>query len=117
MTAGALGSIALLLLFVACSTGAAGTGRSEPAEDGGAPFEAGERIENAAGKIVKVGDFGYGIVPDVDPGTRYAPSNLAEEFQEEGLRVRFSGTVEETPRGVRLWGIPLRLSSIERLEP
>ena len=51
-------------------------------------------IQDAHGTIHKVGNFGYAIVPDEDPGTRYAPVEaLAEEFCEDGLRVIFSGKV------------------------
>jgi hypothetical protein len=53
-------------------------------------------------------------VPDADPGTRYAPDALAEEFRVDGLRVIFSGEVREPPPHARLWGTPLRLTSIRR---
>lgn len=80
--------------------------------------EEGTRIQAAHGTIVKVGNLGYGIVPDSDKGTRYAPTILAESFQKDGLRVIFSGTVGKVPgsRGGRAWGVPLTLSSIE-IEP
>ncbi len=76
-------------------------------------------LKDAYGTITKVGNFGYGIVPDTDPGTRYAPVEpLAEEFQEDGLRVVFSGKVgsadENAGRG-RRWGTPLEVTAIERL--
>ena len=55
----------------------------------------------------------YTIVPDNDPGTRYAPTNLGEEFKREGLRVIFSGKVGKIPPDARLVGIPIELTKIE----
>ena len=66
------------------------------------------------GRVVRVGDFGYGIVPESDPGTRYAPETLPRELQQDGLRVLFAGVLTAPPEGVRLWGTPLRLTSIRR---
>jgi hypothetical protein len=67
-----------------------------------------------AGTVVRVGDFGFGIVPDADPGTRYAPEGLPRELEVEGLRVVFTGVVSSPPADVRMWGVPLRLTSIRR---
>jgi hypothetical protein len=58
----------------------------------------------------------YGIVPDSDRGTRYAPDRLPDEFRKDGVRVIFSGRVGPVDPNVRSWGVPLTLSSI-RLEP
>ena len=54
----------------------------------------------------------YGLVPDVDRGTRYAPDTLPEEFRKDGLRVIFSGRVTEPDPNARSWGIPLALTAI-----
>lgn len=72
-----------------------------------------ERLPEQAGTVTKVGAFGYGIVPDADPGTRYAPEALPLEFQVDGLKVVFAGVVSE-PADARVWGLPLRLTSIRR---
>jgi hypothetical protein len=61
--------------------------------------------------------MGYGIVPDSDPGTRYAPDHLPAEFEVDGLRVVFSGDVQTPPPGARVWGTSLRLTAIRRAEP
>ena len=58
----------------------------------------------------------YGIVPDNDRGTRYAPDRLPDEFKMDGVRVVFSGRVGTVDPNARAWGIPITLSSI-RLEP
>jgi hypothetical protein len=72
------------------------------------------RLPEQRGTIVRVGDFGYGIVPKSDPGTRYAPESLPEEFRADGLKVLFAGVLPTPPPGARLWGTPLRLTSIRR---
>jgi hypothetical protein len=56
----------------------------------------------------------YGIVPDSDRGTRYAPDRLSDEFKKDGLRVVFSGRVKPIDPNVRSWGIPLELTEIRR---
>ncbi|MCS7014009.1 MAG: hypothetical protein NZM05_10320 [Chloroherpetonaceae bacterium] len=44
---------------------------------------------------------------------RYEPINLAQEFKQDSLRVRFSANIlnRESPTG---WGIPCEITSIER---
>ena len=69
-----------------------------------------------AGTIRKVGAFGYAIVPDRDPGTRYAPERpLPPNLQVDGLRVLFTGSVGTAPEGARQWGTPYRLDTIRRV--
>ena len=68
-----------------------------------------------AGTIRRVGTMGFGIVPDRDPGTMYAPERpFPPEFQVDGLRVMFSGVTTPSPEGVRQWGTPFRLSTLRR---
>ena len=82
-----------------------------------------EILTEVNGQVVKVGNFGFGLVPDDEPGTRYAPVEpLAEEFQQDGLKVRFSGEVgsaDDMParggRGGRRWGTPLTVTHIEKI--
>ena len=70
------------------------------------------------GTIRRVGTFGFAIVPDRDPGTRYVPDRpFPPEFQVDGLRVVFSGTETEPPEGVRQWGTPYRLATLRRAGP
>jgi hypothetical protein len=71
-------------------------------------------LEEQMGVIQRVGAFGYAIVPDRDPGTRYAPNRLPREFEVDGMRVIFSGTEMAPPPGARLWGTPFHLVSIRR---
>lgn len=56
----------------------------------------------------------YALVPDQNPGTRYAPEPpLPEAFQKDGLRVVFSGKLGKLPEGGRRWGTPLLVTRIE----
>jgi hypothetical protein len=66
------------------------------------------------GTIVKVGTFGFGIVPDRDKGTRYAPDKLPAEMQQDGLRVVFSGSETAPDPNVRLWGTPFKVKTIRK---
>ena len=75
-------------------------------------------LAEQAGTIRRVGTFGFAIVPDRDPGTRYAPERpFPPEFQVDGLRVLFSGTETEPREGVRQWGTPFRLATLRRAAP
>lgn len=55
----------------------------------------------------------YGIV--AEDGTRYDPSGLPEEFQEDGLRVEFRAEPRENVLTTRMWGEVVRILEIERL--
>ena len=74
-------------------------------------------VTEAHGAIVEVNQRNgwYGIVPDDDRGTRYAPDRLPDEFKKDGVRVVFSGRLGTVDPNVRTWGIPLTVTSI-RLE-
>jgi hypothetical protein len=75
-------------------------------------------LAEQAGTMRRVGNFGFAIVPDRDPGTRYAPDRpFPPEFQVDGLRVLFSGTETEAPEGVRQWATPFRLATLRRAGP
>jgi hypothetical protein len=73
-------------------------------------------LKDAKGVIVAVrADAGWwGIAPDADRGTRYAPDRLPDEFKVDGLRVTFSGRVKPVDPNVRAWGVPLELTAIRR---
>ena len=96
-----------LLACLAVVAALAGCAARPPASDS-------PPLQEQPGRVVRVGDFGYGIVPDADPGTRYAPEAMSSEFEQDGLRVLFAGVLTTPPPGVRLWGTPLRLTSIRR---
>ncbi len=56
----------------------------------------------------------YGII--ADDGERYLPTNLAEDYRVDGLRVRFSADVEEDTAGFQMWGTQVTILTIERID-
>ena len=75
-------------------------------------------LQEQAGTIRRIGTFGFAIVPDRDPGSRYTPDRpFPPEFEVDGLRVLFSGRETEAPEGVRQWGTPFRLATLRRASP
>jgi len=55
----------------------------------------------------------FGIVDD--HGRRWDPSNLAEEFKADSLRVQFEGIVTDLPT-FHMWGRTIELTSVNRLK-
>jgi len=80
-----------LVILTACVL-AVGARAAAPAADA-------RDIRDAQGtiKAVSAQQGWYAIVPDGQPGTRYAPSGLPERFKRDGLRVVFSGRVGDIP--------------------
>lgn len=56
----------------------------------------------------------YGIV--ADDGTRYLPDSLDEAYREDGLRVRFRAEEREGAMTTQMWGTPVTILEIMRLE-
>ena len=54
----------------------------------------------------------YGIVDQA--GNRYLPVNLPPEFKKEKLRISFRAVPLRDQMGFQMWGVPVRLQSIER---
>ena len=78
------------------------------------PVQGRDDIVNHTGVIQQLTSEVYVIIDDVAESRHYAPTNLPSDFKEDGLRVLFSGITHEIPPNVRLVGIPLDLSSIQR---
>lgn len=55
----------------------------------------------------------YGLV--ADNGKKYDPINLEQEFQEDGLRVRFEAKIRNDLASIHLWGILIEILKIEKL--
>lgn len=55
----------------------------------------------------------YGIV--VDDTARYNPTNLAPEFRQDGLDVRFRGVLREDVMTTQMWGRNIELIDIQRI--
>ena len=117
---GLSGSTALFLLVLALAL--TGCQTSEPPLDATrsgpdlidpatppTPVENPEDIVSSTGTITYVdleGGF-YGLI-DQD-GTRYLPLNLEEDFQQDGLTIRFRGRVQRDVMTIQQWGTPLEL--------
>lgn len=116
----------LLLLLLAgtlLAPGCANTPPPETARTGDVPGadQAEERLEDVGnpedlvsgvGAITYVdleGGF-YGLV--ADDGTKYNVINLEDAFKEDGLRVRFRGTVRDDLMTTRMWGRNLEVEEM-----
>jgi hypothetical protein len=55
----------------------------------------------------------WGIVSD--DGRHYDPINLAEEFQQEGLRVQVEAVVKNCV-GIHMWGTIIEITAINKVE-
>ena len=105
---------ALLVSAIGCITGLLDADKDRETEE-----EFIGKLENAIGTIENHGVFV--IVVEADsiarrPTTFYQPSNLPEEFYQEGLRVIFSGLLEMMDPTVRYYGNPITLTEIRKLE-
>ncbi len=75
----------------------------------------GGEIVSGTGTVTYVdleGGF-YGIIGD--NGEHYDPTYLGQEFQEDGLRVRFEAKIREDIASTHMWGTMIEISSIEKL--
>lgn len=55
----------------------------------------------------------YGIIGD--DGESYLPGNLDEAYQKDGLRVTFTGMMDENASNFYMWGVPITLISVRVL--
>ena len=55
----------------------------------------------------------YGIV--AEDGRRFDPTDLGEDFQQDGLRVRFRVRPREGVVGTHMWGTIVEVLEVERL--
>jgi hypothetical protein len=56
----------------------------------------------------------YGIIGDDEQ--KLLPDNLNEEFQVDGLRVRYEAKVQEDVMTIKMWGKPVEIIKIEKVE-
>ena len=112
--------LVMLLLVAAAavaSTGFAVGGEMRGAINGkaGAGAKAAD-VFMATGTVVFIdleGGF-WGIM--ADDGHRYDPGKLANDFRKEGLRVQMQGRVRTGAVSLRMWGQPIEVLSIKRLD-
>lgn len=55
----------------------------------------------------------YGIIGD--DGKKYDPVNLSQEFQVDGLPVRFEAKIRGDVASIRMWGTPIEIVKIEKV--
>lgn len=56
----------------------------------------------------------YGII--TDDGKQYDPVNLSQEFNEDGLRIRFEAKVRNDMASIHMWGTLIEITRIEKLK-
>lgn len=62
-------------------------------------------------RVERDGGF-WGIIVTKD-STRFRPTNLPVEFEQEGMEVEFEGYVLSEERVEGEWGIPIELTEVE----
>ena len=107
-----LGIVVLLMLAATgCST------KPPPPDDGTTPAAStDETLVSGLGTILYQdleGGF-YGLV--ADDGARYDPLNLDEAFHQDSLRVRFRARRRTGVMTIRMWGQPVDILEITRLD-
>jgi hypothetical protein len=78
--------------------------------------EKGADILSGTGTIKHIdleGGF-YGLI--ADDGQKYLPKDLAREFKVDGLHVRFQVKILAGVATIYMWGTPVEVFSIERLQ-
>ena len=98
--------MAVLVLLVSCHSTASGVGERKDQVD----------IMSATGTVKFIdleGGF-YGIVGD--DGKKYDPTNLGQQFREDGLRIRFEAKIRRDVASIHMWGMIVDITKIEKLE-
>ena len=111
-------ALALLAGIALAATGCTSTSGSLPDADveEDADLPPPEDIVSGLGTVRYVeleGGF-YGIV--ADDSTRYLPQDLGTDYREDGLRVRFRAAVQDSVMTMEMWGTPVELIDILRVE-
>ncbi|PEN13101.1 hypothetical protein CRI94_10635 [Longibacter salinarum] len=111
-----------LLLGLVLAFGTAGclTSDSTPANPPSASQDTSQHSDNTVtgtGTISFVDLEGGFYAITSDDGVKYDPTgSLEEDFQQEGLRVRFTVRPKEDVMTTRMWGTPVEVEEIERIE-
>lgn len=103
----------LLVIAVVGALVGAGCRGMQEAEDESPPPEDVVEDLGTVRHVELEGGF-YGIV--ADDGTRYLPDSLDEAYRQDGLRVRFRAEVREDVMTAQMWGTPVAVIDIMRLE-
>jgi hypothetical protein len=111
-------ALALLAGIALAATGCTSTSGSLPDADveEDADLPPPEDIVSGLGTVRYMeleGGF-YGIV--ADDSTRYLPQDLGTDYREDGLRVRFRAAVQDSAMTMEMWGTPVEMLDILRVE-
>lgn len=107
-------SLSAVLFLVGCASGDAPRtpgGAQQPDFDDDDTSNL-ENIVSAVGTVRYIdleGGF-YGI--ETDQGDKYLPQNLADEYQQDGMRVRFRAQIQEDVMTTQMWGQPVQVLNI-----
>jgi len=108
-------ALAVLLFAALLASACGGTGDAVPDPEGES-LPPPEDVISGTGTVRYVeleGGF-YGLVDD--DSTRYLPQNLAEEYRRDGLRVRFRAVEQDSTATMQMWGTPVEILDILRLD-
>jgi hypothetical protein len=65
-------------------------------------------------KFINIEGGFYGIIGD--NGEHYDPINLSQDFQFDGLRVRFEAKIRNDLFSIHMWGTLIEILKIEKLD-
>ena len=108
-----LPAAALLAALLAGACG--GTGGAAVPNPEGEPLPPPQNVVSGTGTVRYVeleGGF-YGLVDD--DSTRYIPQNLSEAYRRDSLRVRFRAVTQDSMATMQMWGTPIEILDILRL--
>ncbi|HHP7239678.1 hypothetical protein [Longibacter sp.] len=113
--------ILTLILGLTLAAGLAGCSASDHAPETAADsldsVQQSDQIVTGTGTISFVDIEGGFFAIQSDDGAKYDPTgSLDEDFQTDGLRVRFSLQPKEGVMTTRMWGTPVDVQGIERIE-
>jgi len=114
-------SILTLILGLTLAAGLAGCSASDQAPETAADSldsaQQSDQTVTGTGTISFVDIEGGFFAIQSDDGAKYDPTgSLDEDFQKDGLRVRFSLQPKEGVMTTRMWGTPVDVEEIERIE-
>jgi ABC-type oligopeptide transport system substrate-binding subunit len=114
-------SILTLILGLTLAAGLAGCSASdqapETATDSSDSAQQSDQTVTGTGTISFVDVEGGFFAIQSDDGAKYDPTgSLDEDFQKDGLRVRFTLRPKEGVMTTRMWGTPVDVEEIERIE-
>jgi hypothetical protein len=72
-----------------------------------------QTIQDEEGQVIKIDPVNFGIQSSAD-STLLLPLNLPEDCQQEGLKIKFSGSVKEVNPNELMAGQPIVLTALHK---